>query len=255
MNKKRKISKHVLDEMKYHDNHFNLLIETSKGDLIWQVPEEMIFIKKYLYRDKNWILLDIGCGSAENIKRNILPRMTVNDIYIGVDISKRLLERAKQHIPNGVFIQKPMSDLEFPEGYFDYVCFFGSLHHDEFPEKTLKKVSKFLKPGGFIFLREPHGTAMKKGFGCSPREGGINAADLQFWLGESNMEVKEWHYLNTLFFHLLRRVLIKVGLKNWEKFSFFWIIKVRLELILEKFLIGPFEFFKGTDMFIVTRKI
>lgn len=255
MNKKGKISKHILDEMRYHDNHFDLLTERGKKDLIWQVPEEMIFINKYLYKGRNWILLDVGCGSAMNIKRNIMPRMTEDDVYIGVDISKKLLGEAKKNIPSGIFIQQPMGNLEFPGQCFDYICFFGALHHDEEPGKTLKKIAKFLKPMGFLFLREPQDKAMKKGYGESPHEGGINPVDLKRWLRASNFEILEWHFLNTKLFHLSRQFFTKLKLSYWEQIEIFWKIKVRMELFLEKFLRGFLSSLEGTDMFIVARKI
>lgn len=255
MNKKEKISQHILDEMDYHNRHSELLCEESKRDLVWQVPEKMIFIDRYISQDKNWTLLDLGCGTAENIKKNILPKMTAKDVYIGIDISKKLLNQARRNVPQGIFRQLPMGNIEMPKKSVDYISFFGALHHDENPKETLRKVSNFLRPGGLIFLREPQESAFKKGNGASPHEGGFNPTSLKKWLNESNFEILEWYFLNTRFFHLARRLLIKLKLGRWEEVESLWRVKVSLELIMEKFLAGSLKLFQGTDMFIVARKI
>ena len=250
---KSRLSKHVLDEMNYHDKVAGLFIQTSKKDLIWQVPEEMVFVK-YLSSNNNWVLLDIGCGPAENIKRNILPKMKKGDVYIGVDVSERLLCKARQNIPNGTFILSAMNDLAMPKMKIDYLCFFGALHHDEAPEQTLAKLAKFITPGGFIFLREPQRRAFKKGEGASPHEAGIDPANLRKWLLDSDFKVLEWHFFDTAFFHLARRLLVKLRLDRWEEKVFFWKVKVWLEVMLEKILVGFLDRWQGTDMFIVARK-
>lgn len=253
--KKINFSTHVLDEMRYFDLNYRKYSSLSKKDLIWQVPEKIIFVDKYIDKNKSWSLLDIGCGPAENIKKNILPFLKKSDIYIGIDISKKLLERAKKNIPNGIFIHKPMGVLKFHPNEFDYISFFGSLHHDEFPEKTIGYVSKLLKYGGFLFLREPQEKAFKKGFGVSPHEGGIKPERLKEWLVHNDLKIIEWHYLNTIPFHFLRKILTKLRLSRWENYVFLWKIKVQLELFLEKRINNYLSCLMGTDMFIVAKKI
>lgn len=248
-----RVSRHILDETRYHDKNAESFIEASKKDLIWQIPEEMVFTK-YLGQNKKWVLFDLGCGPAENIKRNVLPKMRKGDVYVGVDVSKRLLDRAKQNMPRGEFIQAPMGDLKMPRESVDYLSFFGALHHDEKPQRTLKKVVNFLKPGGYVFLREPQEKVMKRGCGASPHEGGLNPSELRGWLENSGLNIVEWHFLNTIPFHLLRRLLTKLRLSRWEEIAFFWKIKVWLELILERLFVGFLTCLEGTDMFIVAQK-
>ena len=248
-------SNHVLKEMEYHDLNADMYIKRSKDELIWQVPEEMIFVKKYLAKsNKAWALLDLGCGPAVNIKRNIFPLMCKEDAYIGVDISKKLLIKAKDNIPLGTFINTPMEDLNFKGNSADYVCFFGSLHHTERPQKVFEKVSRFLKQNGILFLREPHIRAFSRGYGASPYESGLKPENLKEWIDTENMEILEWHYFNTALFHFFRKVLYKLRLRFLEDYSFYWKFKTLVELFLERFLVGPLEFLQGTDMFIVLKK-
>jgi len=256
INKKFNFSNHVYKEELYHDRHAPLLIKNSITDFIWIVQEKIIFIKKYVEKGKKWYWLDLGCGPAENIKRNILPLMSDRNIYVGVDISQNLLSKARENIFNGIFIKKPMGNLELPYGVFDYVSFFGALHHDESPKDTLKKVSSLLKKGGYLFLREPTEIAMKRGYGLSPCEGGIDSDELSGWLKENNFKIIEWHFLNTRIFHLARKVLNKVRLKDLERIEFFWIIKVYFELIVGKLLENKLlSSLKGTYMFIIAKKL
>ncbi len=238
----KKISKHIQEELEYHEKKADFLIRRSKRDLIWYIPEELIFFKKYLPKRKKWAMLDLGCGTAEGIKRNVVPRMRKGDTYIGVDISKKLLVAAKKNVPEGIFINEPMGEVKFPQKTFDFICFLGALHHDEFPKRTFKNTVRFLKNGGYIFLREPQRKTMEKGKGESPWEGGIIPQELQDWIKEFNCEVLEWHFLNTGIFHLTRRLLIKLGLNKWEQKELFWKIKVLIELFLEKILKGPLNF-------------
>lgn len=254
MKEKGKIMKHIIEERRYHDQNSAIICETSKMDLIWHVPEKMIFIDKYISKKNSWTLVDLGCGTAENIRRNLLSRIKETDTYIGVDISQKLLSIARKNVPQGKFLNLPMSNVVFPVNSVDYVTFFGSLHHDAEPKKTLTKTYSFLKKGGYIFLREPQDNAVKKGKGASPNEAGLNPILLRRWLNELNFKIIEWHFLNTRPFHLIRRILIKLRLKYWERVPLFWMIKVKLELFFEKILV----FFPnqiGSDMFIVAKKI
>lgn len=250
----KNISEHVRREMEYHERNADFLIQRSRKDLIWYIPEKLIFFKKYLPLKKKWTMLDFGCGTGESIKRNVLSYMKANDIYIGVDISKKLLTVAKKNIPRGSFYKSTMGEVDFPKETFDFVCFLGVLHHDEFPRRTLKRAVGFLKRGGYIFLREPQEKVMKKGKGESPCEGGINPRELKRWLIESECEILEWHFFNTALFHLTRRFLIKLRLSSLERKEFFWKIKVWIELFLEKIFKGRLCFLEGTDMFVVARK-
>jgi len=255
-NKKFGFSSHVRKEALYHDKNAPFLIKSSLTDFIWIVQEKIIFIKKYVKKGKKWYWLDIGCGPAENIKRNIFPLMNDQNIYIGVDISQNLLNKARENIFKGIFIKRPMGNLRLPCGTFDYVSFFGALHHDEFPRETLMKVSSFLKKGGYLFLREPTDIAMKNGCGLSPCERGINPDELKRWLRENNLKIIECHFLNTKIFHLVRKILNKIKLKEWERIEIFWRIKVYFELIIEKLLKNKLlSFLRGTDMFIVAERV
>ena len=242
--------------MKYHEGNSVMIISSSKKDLIWQAPEKIIFIDKYLSRiKKNWVLIDFGCGTAENIKRNILPLMKKNDTYMGIDISGRLLTRAEKNIPNGIFINAPMAKANLTPHEADYLTFFGSLHHDENPQKTILKASSLLKIGGFAFLREPNEIAFKKGGGASPWEAGFNSNKLRSWLERAGFRIIEWHYLNTKPFHFLRKCLAKFRLGSWEKVPIFWKFKVIIELFMEKPIKIFFKPWRGTDMFIVAKKV
>jgi SAM-dependent methyltransferase len=255
-NKKFGFSNHVLKEALYHDKNAPFLIKSNLTDFIWIVQEKIIFIKKYVKKGEKWCWLDIGCGPAENIKRNILPLMSDQNIYVGVDVSQNLLNKARENIFKGIFIKKPMGNLELPYGIFDYVSFFGALHHDEFYKETLMKISSFLKKGGYLFLREPTDIAMKRGYGLSPCEAGINPEELKMLLKENNFKIIEWHFLNTKIFHFIRKILNKIKLRRLEEVEFFWKIKVCFELFLEKFLENNnFTSIRGTDMFIVAKKL
>jgi SAM-dependent methyltransferase len=249
-----KSSPHVSSEMEYHNQNAEKLIKTSKQDLIWQVPEKIFFIDQYLDNKSNWVWLDLGCGPAINIKRNLIPLIKKNDKYIGVDISDKLLSEAKKEIPKGIFIHSSMKKIEIEKESVDYVSFFGALHHEEKPEITIKFVSKLLKSGGYFFLREPHIKAFEKGKGSSPMESGFDPKILRKYLTDNGLQILEWHYSNTIPWHFFRRVINKLSLKQLENYVLFWQFKTRLELLLEGVFVGKLVRWQGTDMYIVARK-
>lgn len=252
---RNKYSPRVMSEIKHYDTNAEFVSKASKTDFVWQVPEKMLFIDKYLRKSGKWTLLDLGCGSAANIKRNILPYLSRDSKYIGVDVSTKLLKKAKQNVPCGTFINLPMSKLDFPKNSIDYISFFGSLHHDDNPEITIEKVSSFLKRNGFIFFREPNEKAFKKGFGFSPCEAGIKEDKLKKWLSDSGLKIIEWHYLNTLPYHKIKKFCNKVHLNIWENSILLWKVKVKMELIMEKLFARVLPGLSGKDMFIVAKKI
>jgi SAM-dependent methyltransferase len=100
------------------------------------------------------LMLDAGCGaamSALELFADAIPRLR----YIGVDVSdaidvarRRFLERGL----HGVFLQADINDLPFSEHSVDLIFSEGVLHHTDSTDKSLKTLSRLLKPGGrFLF--------------------------------------------------------------------------------------------------------
>ncbi len=101
------------------------------------------FINIYPKKSK---ILDIGCGNGRNMKN-------INYIFYGVDNCSNFIELAKQVTPN-VFLCE-MTNLPFPDNYFDAIISIASFHHLSTIERRnecLKEMKRVLKPNGKILL-------------------------------------------------------------------------------------------------------
>jgi len=94
-------------------------------------------------------VLEIGCGNGRDAKE-ILAR---TNGYLGIDISKSMIEIAKRVNPNGNFEVVDVENYEFPEG-LDLVFSFASLLHSnkENVKGVLDRVYSALNPGGVFYI-------------------------------------------------------------------------------------------------------
>ena len=95
-------------------------------------------------------VLDAGCGPGGETKK--LRNKGFN--VIGIDISEKMLEKARQLVPNGNFKYMDIMTLDFPNKYFDGIWSARTLIHipTEHLKKTIAGFKKVLKPNGIICL-------------------------------------------------------------------------------------------------------
>ena len=100
--------------------------------------------------DSGDIILDIGCGNGRVVKHFIDRGFRC----VGVDISEKMLELARKHVPKGKFYRKDFTKLMFKPNSFDAVVSTFALNH--IPKSEFKKVMKscriFLKKDGLLVL-------------------------------------------------------------------------------------------------------
>ncbi len=102
---------------------------------------------KALGNIKDKKLLDIGCGAGVHIKKYI----SKGAICSGIDISKSMIEMAKEHCPEVDFKIGPMTKLPYKNSSFDVVT--ASLSVDYIKDLTpvFKEISRVLKKGGMFY--------------------------------------------------------------------------------------------------------
>ena len=132
----------------------------DKGARLYMLPEYKYFVWKILRRGiKNGRVLDIGTGSGRLAIELAKARNTNFDI-VGLDISADMLRKAGQNAQkSGVsdkikFVLGNADSLPFPDGYFDMVISYASLHHWFRPASVFKEAQRVVKKGGIVIIRD-----------------------------------------------------------------------------------------------------
>ncbi len=105
-----------------------------------------------LFDKKHKKILDYGCGTGI-----LYPyiKAKFNSSYTGIDISKDMLELAKNKFPRIKLVQMDGEALKFKPNSFDAVIVFGSLHHVPDPKKAIMEIRKVLSSKGSLLISEP----------------------------------------------------------------------------------------------------
>jgi 2-polyprenyl-3-methyl-5-hydroxy-6-metoxy-1,4-benzoquinol methylase len=93
-------------------------------------------------------VLDLGCATGVPTTQILAQRFSV----IGVDISERNIQLARQNVPNATFQHADMTMLDLGRERFDGVVAFYSLIHVPRTEHAgmLKRIAASLRPGGVL---------------------------------------------------------------------------------------------------------
>lgn len=112
---------------------------------IW--PELKYFSKLVQKGDR---ILDLGCGHGRLIK--LFEQTTID--YHGFDLSRNLIESARQKYPEFSFRVGDARRLPYQDSLFDSVWLIALLHH--LPEaaaaRVLSEAVRVVKPGGRIII-------------------------------------------------------------------------------------------------------
>ena len=117
---------------------------------------------KFIPSEKDWIVLDLGCGngvSTANIR---------GETVVGVDLSPKQLIRAKRKFPDRVFVVGDATALPFKSNSFDLIVAINLIHHlSDKTSEGLKECHRVLKKGGKILTVDPN---LINPFGFTARE-------------------------------------------------------------------------------------
>jgi SAM-dependent methyltransferase len=93
-------------------------------------------------------VLELGCGGGGPATQRLAERHRV----LGIDISARQIERARQHVPNATFRHADATELELEPASFDAVVSLYMLGHVPRAEQAplLASIASWLRGGGFL---------------------------------------------------------------------------------------------------------
>lgn len=118
------------------------------------------YVDKFLLRlSKNSRVLDVGCGPG-NLVKYVLSRGYEAE---GIDLSEKMIEIAREKVPEGKFTLMDMHRLDYGDALFDGVTAIFSLIHIPSTDiaDVLKEFNRILKLGGFVLLIVQKGEADK----------------------------------------------------------------------------------------------
>ncbi len=122
------------------------IIANSFSQTRFDVWPEYNFLKKYNNFNK---VLDFGCGNGR------FSKFFNKNNYIGIDISKNLIQIAKEKFPDKKFYLFDGLNIPFEKQTFDFIFSISVFHH--IPSKQIRRdvlleIRRVLKPGGLILL-------------------------------------------------------------------------------------------------------
>ena len=110
------------------------------------------------------LVLDVGAGSG----RHSYHAHRLGARVIAVDLGEAIHVARKNLPPEVLTVQADAEQLPFDEGTFDLVASIGVLHHLPSPERALREIARFVRPGGYLqvylYWQPPvrwHGAALK----------------------------------------------------------------------------------------------
>jgi SAM-dependent methyltransferase len=163
--------------------------------------------------------LDIGCGLGffiDGVRSHSKWRV------FGVELTTAAVEFARTEL-NLEVSRSELSELEYPDAFFDYIQMHNVLEHVRDPMSLLKEARRILKPNGSLHLRVPNGTIDSRDLLKFFREGGVppfsKSGHLFFfpkralvWMfAEAGLEIAEAHTYG------IRRGL--ATLRLWPRFK------------------------------------
>jgi 2-polyprenyl-3-methyl-5-hydroxy-6-metoxy-1,4-benzoquinol methylase len=99
---------------------------------------------------KNVTIFDVGCGPGITAKTFIENGFNV----VGIDFSEKMIEIAKEKVPEGKFLVMDVEIIDKIPDLFDAIYLQNVLLH--IPKKsveiTLKKISEKLQKGGYMYI-------------------------------------------------------------------------------------------------------
>lgn len=245
--------KSIRVEEKYHDEVAESFSDVRKHDFIWEIPEQLYLLKNIYFKNK--VVVDVGCGPAISVKKNIDKKILKQCTYIGIDISKKMLSLAKINIPEGKFYHSDISNLPLNKKTADTILSLGALHHVENQLESIKNWMDILKIKGYLLLREPIYEALKRGEGASPIEEGIKTDLILKTLEDNGFILHKKIFFSSKFFHIMNKIFIKTLGDFWKNSKILWYPVMILDIFFTKIFGDNIPFFKGEACIIIAQKV
>ena len=168
------------------------------GRAVWGIDASVVYrcVEELGRAADGATVLDVPCGGGLALRA---LRASQDVRYVGVDISERMLERARTRarargLHQAEFVPGDMLALPFADGTADLFLALSGLHMVGEPERAIAEIARCTKPGGRIvgttFVRE--GSRRQRAmFGLGHRSGHAlppRASDVEAWFADAGIE-------------------------------------------------------------------
>ncbi|MCI5132876.1 MAG: class I SAM-dependent methyltransferase [Candidatus Electrothrix sp. EH2] len=140
---------------KYYDHLLlqRLSLQPTRA-LVCEKIREFIDTKKTAQEDLHPQILDMGCGTGQ-LYGDLVHALGKQEFhYLGIDLSKAMLERASEKYPEAAFVQSNVMEAQPKQAPFDLIVCSHSLPYYTDGEAALHKMAKMLRPGGQLLLSQ-----------------------------------------------------------------------------------------------------
>lgn len=145
---------YIKKTVEFYEDHVDEYIKHTEG------LQDTDWLKKFVKKlNKNSKVLDLGCAFGRDTQFFLDNKF---DAY-GVDLSKKLIEKAKIRVPTGKFQVASLLDLPFEDDFFDAIWCSATLLHlskKDVP-KALSEMQRVLKTKGILYLHLKEGKGEK----------------------------------------------------------------------------------------------
>lgn len=136
-----------------------LLLKDWESDEYFQELKASSFDEKVLFKITKFardqpVVFEIGCG--EGTKLNSVCKYALNEIGIGVDLSRHLLKRATRTLQNGFFLRADGEVLPFRKSIADVTLSMYTLEHLTKPETVIEEMIRITKKEGYLIFLAPN---------------------------------------------------------------------------------------------------
>ncbi|MCS7205832.1 MAG: methyltransferase domain-containing protein [Leptospiraceae bacterium] len=138
------------------ETHFDQIAEEYEEQIPQHIKERVLKKKIDIITNsvpKNAKGLDAGCGQGWYVKE----MMNIGYQMYGIDFSEKQLQKAKELTKNPNLFHGSITELPFPDEYFDFIYTINVLHHLPTKEEQIKALNEFyrvLKPKGKLIIHE-----------------------------------------------------------------------------------------------------
>lgn len=123
----------------------------TQGDFSWKWPA----IKKLIPISNNLNFLDYGCGSGKILEE--ITKINPGNKYIGIDVSKEALKRAKyKKIKAKFYLSADGKKIPLKSSSVDFITALDVIEHIYDTRKAFQEFYRILKKDGEIIISTPY---------------------------------------------------------------------------------------------------